>query len=148
LDGRTVATVTTLSIADGRAIAEERPHVIAAAPAVSKSLVVRWESNNTTTGFEADCDPTVRQEIFNISETQAESTVAPNGMADDVRWKSISSIAGCLEFSGMQDPFRQQTIRSCAWKSDFGDLAQIIREICPSCREISVALFAGIAVSP
>lgn len=54
---RTVATVTTLTAADGRAIAEECPHVIAAAPAVSKSLVVRWESNNTTTavtGMAAD----------------------------------------------------------------------------------------------
>jgi putative ABC transport system permease protein len=54
---RTVATVTTLTAADGRAIAEDCPHVIAAAPAVSKSLVVRWESNNTTstvTGMTAD----------------------------------------------------------------------------------------------
>jgi len=46
---RTVATVTSLTAADGRAIAEECPHVIGAAPAVSKSLIVRWESNNTTT---------------------------------------------------------------------------------------------------
>lgn len=46
---RTVATVTTLTAEDGRAIGEECPHVIAAAPAVGKSLVVRWESNNTTT---------------------------------------------------------------------------------------------------
>jgi putative ABC transport system permease protein len=54
---RTVATVTTLTAADGRAIAEECSRVIAAAPAVSKSLVVRWESNNTTTtvtGMAAD----------------------------------------------------------------------------------------------
>jgi putative ABC transport system permease protein len=54
---RTVATVTTLTAADGRAIAEECPHVLAVAPAVRKSLVVRWESNNTTTavtGMAAD----------------------------------------------------------------------------------------------
>lgn len=46
---RTVATITTLTAEDARAIAEECPHVMAAAPAVSQSFVVRWESNNTTT---------------------------------------------------------------------------------------------------
>jgi putative ABC transport system permease protein len=48
---RTVATVTTLTIEDARAIAEECPRVLAAAAAVSKSLVARWESNNTTTAI-------------------------------------------------------------------------------------------------
>ena len=46
---RTVATVTTLTPADARAIAEECAGVVATAPAVNKSLVVRWEGNNTTT---------------------------------------------------------------------------------------------------
>jgi putative ABC transport system permease protein len=46
---RTVATVTTLTAADARAIAQECSFVIAATPAVNKSLVVRWEGNNTTT---------------------------------------------------------------------------------------------------
>ena len=46
---RTVATVTTLTPADARAIADECPFVVASAPAVNKSLVVRWEGNNTTT---------------------------------------------------------------------------------------------------
>jgi putative ABC transport system permease protein len=46
---RTVATVTTLTPADARAIAAECSGVVAAAPAVNKSLVVRWEGNNTTT---------------------------------------------------------------------------------------------------
>ena len=46
---RTVATVTTLTVEDARAIAEDCPHVIAAAPAVNKSLVVHWEGTNTTT---------------------------------------------------------------------------------------------------
>jgi putative ABC transport system permease protein len=44
----TAATVTTITAAAGRALAEECPRIIAAAPAVSKSLVGRWESNNTT----------------------------------------------------------------------------------------------------
>lgn len=54
---RTVATVTTLTERDARAIAEECPDVLAAVPAVSKSLVVSWEGRNTTTsvvGMTAD----------------------------------------------------------------------------------------------
>jgi putative ABC transport system permease protein len=46
---RTVATVTTLTPADARAITDECSFVVATAPAVNKSLVVRWEGNNTTT---------------------------------------------------------------------------------------------------
>jgi putative ABC transport system permease protein len=46
---RTVATVTTLAPADAKAIAAECSGVVAAAPAVKRSLVVRWEGNNTTT---------------------------------------------------------------------------------------------------
>ncbi len=46
---RTVATVTTLTPADARAIADECSFVVATSPAVNKSLVVRWEGNNTTT---------------------------------------------------------------------------------------------------
>jgi putative ABC transport system permease protein len=54
---RTVATVTSLMPEDARAIAEECTFVVAAAPAVNKSLVVHWEGNNTTTtvtGMAAD----------------------------------------------------------------------------------------------
>jgi len=47
-------------------------------------------------GLAADCDPALCQEVFNISQAQAESVVAPNGMAYDLRWESISAIAGCL----------------------------------------------------
>lgn len=46
---RTVATVTTLTLADAHAIANECSFVVATAPAVNKSLVVRWDGNNTTT---------------------------------------------------------------------------------------------------
>jgi putative ABC transport system permease protein len=54
---RTVSTVTTLTPEDARAIAAECSGVVATAPAVNKSLVVRWEGNNTTTtvtGMAAD----------------------------------------------------------------------------------------------
>jgi putative ABC transport system permease protein len=54
---RTVATVTSLRPEDARAIGLECPHVVAVAPAVNKSLVVRWEGNNrstTVTGMAAE----------------------------------------------------------------------------------------------
>ena len=54
---RTVATVTTLTARDARAISEDCPHVVAAVPAVYKSLVVHWEGRSTTTtviGMAAD----------------------------------------------------------------------------------------------
>jgi len=84
---RTVATVTTLSIADGRAITEDCPHVIAAAPAVSKSLVVRWESNNTTTavsgmaaeGFRIRNIPIASGRPFDGDEDRARRRVAVVG---------------------------------------------------------------------
>jgi len=54
---RTVATVTTLTARDARAIAEDCPHVVAAVPAVSQSFVVHWEGRNSSTtvvGMAAD----------------------------------------------------------------------------------------------
>jgi putative ABC transport system permease protein len=54
---RTVGTVTTLTARDAQAIAEECAHVVAAVPAVYKSLVVHGEGRNTTTtivGMRAD----------------------------------------------------------------------------------------------
>lgn len=49
--GRAITTemVTTLRPADATALLEECQHVIAAAPAVNKSLLTRWEANNVTT---------------------------------------------------------------------------------------------------
>ncbi len=34
------------------------------------------------------------QEIFDISEAQAEAVVEPNGMADNLRRKPVSAVAG------------------------------------------------------
>jgi hypothetical protein len=47
-------------------------------------------------GLVADYDPALCQEVCNISEAQAESVVELNPMAYDLRWESISAIAGCL----------------------------------------------------
>jgi hypothetical protein len=47
-------------------------------------------------GLVADHNLALFQEVFNISEAQAESVVEPNDMAYDLRWESISAIAGCL----------------------------------------------------
>jgi putative ABC transport system permease protein len=84
---RTVATVTTLLAADAYAIAGECPHVIAAAPAVRKSFVVRWESNNTTTsvtGMAADgfriCNiPIASGRPFDADEDRTRQRVAVIG---------------------------------------------------------------------
>ncbi len=38
------------------------------------------------------------QEIFDISEAQAEAVVEPNGMADDLRRESVSAVVGCVVF--------------------------------------------------
>jgi hypothetical protein len=44
-------------------------------------------------GLVADDDPTLCQEVFHISEAQAESVVEPDSMVDDIRRKSVSAIA-------------------------------------------------------
>ena len=47
-------------------------------------------------GLVRDYDPALCQQILNISEAQAESVVEPNGMADDIRRKSMSVIVGSI----------------------------------------------------
>ena len=84
---RTVATVTTLTPADARAIAAECSGVVAAAPAVNKSLVVRWEGNNTTTtvtgmapdGFRIRNITLVSGRAFDIDEDRTWRRVAVLG---------------------------------------------------------------------
>jgi hypothetical protein len=43
-----------------------------------------------------DYDPSLCQKILNISEAQAKSIIEPNGMADDIRRKSMSVIVGSI----------------------------------------------------
>ena len=40
-------------------------------------------------------DPPLRQEILDVSKAQTEPVVEPNGMADDLRWKPVATVAGC-----------------------------------------------------
>ena len=40
----------------------------------------------------ADNEATLRQEVLNIAVAQSESEIEPNGMPDDVRWKSMARI--------------------------------------------------------
>ena len=35
------------------------------------------------------------QAIFDISQAQTEAVVEPNGMADSLRWESVSAVVGC-----------------------------------------------------
>ena len=47
-------------------------------------------------GLIRDYDPALRQQILDISKAQAEPMVEPNGMADDIRRKSMSVIVGSI----------------------------------------------------
>jgi len=47
-------------------------------------------------GLVGDYDPSLCQQILNISQAQAKSIIEPNGMADDIRRKSMSVIAGSI----------------------------------------------------
>jgi hypothetical protein len=47
-------------------------------------------------GLVGDYDPSLCQKILNISEAQAKSIIEPNGMADDIRRKSMSVIVGSI----------------------------------------------------
>jgi hypothetical protein len=47
-------------------------------------------------GLVGDYDPGLRQKVFNISEAQAESVIEPDGMADNIRRKSVSLIGWCI----------------------------------------------------
>jgi len=51
-------------------------------------------STPLSNGLVGDYDPALCQQILNISETQVESVAKPNGMADDMRWESMSVIVG------------------------------------------------------
>jgi len=39
-----------------------------------------------------DSDPTLCQKVFNISVAEIESIVEPDGVGNDVRWKSVSLV--------------------------------------------------------
>jgi hypothetical protein len=46
--------------------------------------------------FIGNAYPTFSQEIFDISKTQGEPVIQPNGMRDDVGRNSVSAITGCF----------------------------------------------------
>ncbi len=47
-------------------------------------------------GLVGDHDPPLCKEILDIPETQAEAVVEPDSVADDLRRKSVSVVAGCI----------------------------------------------------
>jgi hypothetical protein len=49
-------------------------------------------------GLVSNHDPPLCQEIFDITEAQAEAVVEPNGVADDLWWESVSAVAGYVVF--------------------------------------------------
>jgi putative ABC transport system permease protein len=84
---RTVGTVTTLTTEDARALAEDCPHVAAAVPAVSRSLVVHGEGRNTTTtvigmgadGFRVRSVPLASGRPFDADDDRLRTRVAVIG---------------------------------------------------------------------
>ena len=42
-----------------------------------------------------DGDSTLRQEILDVSEAQAEPVIQPDGVADDLGWEPVAAVAGC-----------------------------------------------------
>ena len=57
-------------------------------------------------------DPTFCQEIFDISEAQAEAVVEPNAVADDFRREPVSAVAGggAIHPASLPDPPLNLTI--------------------------------------
>ena len=53
-------------------------------------------------GHLRDCDPSLGEEIFDISQTQAETVIQPDSMADDLGWKAVAAVA---ESSGLHLPY-------------------------------------------
>ncbi len=53
-------------------------------------------------GLVGDDDAPLCQEIFDISEAQTEAEVEPDGLADDLRRKSVSVVAGRISCSSAQ----------------------------------------------
>ena len=46
-------------------------------------------------GLVGDGDSTLRQEVLDVSEAQAEPVVQPDGVADDLGWEPMTAVAGC-----------------------------------------------------
>ena len=47
-----------------------------------------------TNRFIGDGDPTFGKQLFDLSETEAEPMVQPDGATDDLRWKTKTAVAG------------------------------------------------------
>ena len=43
-------------------------------------------------GFVANCDAPFSQQVLNITVTQVEPVIHPDGVTDDVRWKSMTFV--------------------------------------------------------
>ncbi|MBN2577676.1 MAG: ABC transporter permease [Pirellulales bacterium] len=84
---RQMTTVTTLMPADAQAIVQDCPSVAAVAPATSKKLAVRWETENTNTtvlgmtpeGFDVRDMALATGRLFDADEDRASRRVAVLG---------------------------------------------------------------------
>ena len=53
-------------------------------------------------GFIGDSDASFGEEFFHFAETEAEPMVQPDGMADNFGRKTVTLVAGCLNFHAAQ----------------------------------------------
>jgi hypothetical protein len=71
-----------------------------------------------TDGLLGDDDPALGEEIFNVSEAEAEAVVQPDRVADDLGWESVASVARHSGFHRLSLP---GSASSCQYWSDLHD---------------------------
>ncbi len=72
------------------------PDVAESALSSPQSTRIRWSKLPApgSNGFVGYGDPPLSERILDIAEAQSEPMVQPNGVADDLGWKAVTSIQG------------------------------------------------------
>ncbi len=53
-------------------------------------------------GFMGDRNATFRQQFFDFKKTETKTMIQPDGVTDDFRGKTMTLVAGCLNFHAAQ----------------------------------------------
>jgi len=62
-----------------------------------------------TNGFVGNCDSALLEEVLDVPKAHAEAVVEPDGVADDLAWKSISPVAERLAVHPPSLPYKAST---------------------------------------
>ena len=75
-------------------------------PAAVLEIVRSWDRSEAplTDGFVGNGYAAFSQEVFYVPQAQAESVLEPHGMADDLWWESVSSVARRVVLHGSSLP--------------------------------------------